>query len=97
MYNSKADIWALGCIFHELFYGVKMFSSDWAVLQVVGNNDSIEITGNSQFLAPFQNSNLIDNMLRILPSSRPTADAVLESLEELAVLVHAPLPRNTFE
>ena len=32
-YNTKVDIWALGCIFFELCTGTKAFESDGAVME----------------------------------------------------------------
>jgi serine/threonine protein kinase len=31
VYNNKADIWALGCIFYELLHGKRLFSNDWEI------------------------------------------------------------------
>jgi len=36
-YNSKVDIWALGCIFFELCTGTKAFASDGAVMEYRNN------------------------------------------------------------
>lgn len=46
-YTNKVDIWALGCLLHELITGDRVFNSDWAVGEYFRDNSpaiSIRLT-----------------------------------------------------
>jgi serine/threonine protein kinase len=74
-YNSKADIWALGCILYELLMGKRPFDDDFSVLEhsQTMQNLSIPLCGlvDEYWLAEL--SNLLNKMLAIRPQTRKSA------------------------
>jgi hypothetical protein len=78
-YTNKVDIWAMGCILHELVLGVKPFASDFAVLEHYRSKCQIDL----HFYNTFQQESikkltaLICKMLDTDHSSRPAAQTLL--------------------
>jgi serine/threonine protein kinase len=48
-FDSKADIWALGCIAFEILHGYKLFSSDWSVIEAAAKKSLPEIPIDERF------------------------------------------------
>ena len=72
-YDASVDIWALGCILHELVTGKKLFSNDWAVLDYRrSNNVNSAITEDMPVYSLFQQTIILD------PPSRPTSAVILQ-------------------
>lgn len=74
-YNSKTDIWALGCILYELLIGKRPFDDDFNVLQhsQTVQNLSIPQCGLVDKYWSTELSNLLNNMLGIQPQKRKSA------------------------
>ena len=79
-YNNKIDIWALGCILHELVIGTKPFATDIAVLEHYRAHSSIEFAIDESFDAESRRvlSEAIHEMLQRDPSLRPSASTLLD-------------------
>jgi serine/threonine protein kinase len=70
-FSNKSDIWALGCILHELITGVKAFPSDAAVYHYSLVQTPLPIGNHprSQFLSVFR----IPALFSVDPACRPSA------------------------
>jgi len=79
-YSNKVDIWALGCILHEIALCENVFLSDAAVLEYCSSRRSLNVSCGEHFdgNANINISNAIHDMLQIDPSQRPSASVLLE-------------------
>ena len=79
-YNNKVDIWALGCILHELVTGTKPFATDIAVLEHYRAQSSVELAIDESFDARSRRvlSEAIHEMFQKDPSLRPSASTLLD-------------------
>ena len=85
VYNNKVDIWAMGCILHELAMGTKLFSSDWGVIQHQLAGKDLEINLDEVFGEECGGEikrNII-LMLQLDPQSRPSATGLFETFSRL--------------
>lgn len=71
-YTDKVDIWALGCILHELATGQKPFQTDLAVEQYRYSKTPITVQCHESFDNALITSTVHD-MLQVIPSLRPSA------------------------
>lgn len=88
-YNNKADIWAMGCILHELAIGSKAFSGDPAVLEYRRSGVPLTVTVGESFdksSCVFIRNN-IHEMLQAEPSSRPRASVLYESFSKYHIYI----------
>lgn len=84
-FNTKLDIWSMGCILYELVTGSKLFLDDFSVNQFAALGESISYL-------PFKETidkqtrllvlGMIQDMLHISPSSRPMADDLVKRFEQ---------------
>lgn len=74
-FNNKVDIWALGCILHELVTWERPFSSDGQVVKYAESKLPLDIKLSQDFSERSRASisSTIRDMLQIEPSSRPSA------------------------
>ena len=89
LFTNKVDIWAMGCLFHDVLFNERAFENDFAVHQYCASPEenfplhleSLETRGifGNNVSKDFV-SNVILEMLRIDPTKRPTAKAVLHDL-----------------
>ena len=85
-YNAKVDMWAIGCVLHELVFKLKRFNSDWELLKYVmaveGGNPPTVIEVKSE-MVPDERKRLfigqkITELLSIDPGRRPSAKLLYE-------------------
>jgi serine/threonine-protein kinase Nek2 len=81
-FNNKSDIWALGCILHELAAGHKAFSNDFSVFQYALNGEKLVI-GYPQS-ADCWITKTIHQMLEGDASKRPGASELLRKFREIS-------------
>lgn len=83
-FNNKVDIWALGCIFHDVLTGERAFSDDRAVLHYDSDNATLSFSAlNHKSLddrALCVLTQFCKAMLRVNEYKRPTAEHVLNAL-----------------
>jgi serine/threonine protein kinase len=81
LYNNKSDIWALGCILHEITTTRKAFVSDWEVYECYRSGCKLKLTAEScsswlvhhgWSAAPII-TDLIEGMLQVDYTKRPSA------------------------
>ena len=82
-YDTKADIFALGCVIYEILTGLKLFSDDWAVHEYAQTN--IQIVADrwprARLNTPlFEFRKMTAEMVKIDPFRRPNAETVLRRL-----------------
>lgn len=99
-YNKKEDIWGLGCILHELAFGLPLFSSDNALLNRYRSNDLFKLKLSDRSPKGYVNSITRLFMLAALekdPSCRPSA-SLLSALFTLRILAElGPRTANYYE
>lgn len=86
-YTNKVDIWAMGCILHELVLGEKAFVNDLATFQYVSRHissrENLPISIDPEkFPDPDRVSflsGMINDMFEIDPLKRPEADHIYKS------------------
>jgi len=82
--TSKADIWALGCIFYELVAHKPAFSDDYHILQFGENGKSpVQILPSSSIFLERDRClvrELCISMLQVEPRKRPRAYDLLQAL-----------------
>ena len=95
VYNTKTDIWSIGCIIFELCTGGKLFIGDW---QVMGYSKGSE---QRCFTLPFVYEParkdliaIIQNSIRINALMRPSANNLIHALTELNDRIQTPLQRR---
>lgn len=76
-YNNRTDIWALGCIFHELLVGKKVFSNDWELIQQLHRQTSLRLV-QQRYLDGHWLSEL-SHMLQIDPNERKSSLELIET------------------
>jgi len=95
-YNEKMDIWSLGVIFHEMFFGMFLYFDLWIQTKGLMNHeltlqfDQFWKENHKKLMAKTKNcptthelSVFILEMLSPNPNRRPSADQVLAKLEKL--------------
>jgi serine/threonine protein kinase len=84
-FSDRSDIWAAGCILHELASRQKAFRSDWHVGEYERSQIKLLIPlqafVEADTLVPLMN--LIHEMLQIKPKSRPSARELCALFEVL--------------
>jgi len=83
VFNNKVDIWALGCILHELVVRRKAFPGDWAVHRHSDSGKEFNVSLDETFNQETKTciSETIQSMLQIIPSARPTASTLFEKFQ----------------
>ena len=89
VFNIKSDIWALGCIVHEILSGRKRFEDDFEGLQFTLQGEDFayppcEFTTGQWNNIFVEASNLANTMLRLDTYERPSASKVLVEFERLS-------------
>ena len=79
-YNNKVDIWSMGCILYELAVGRKTFYDDLAAMEHKRSQSKLDIVLDEFFSEHCKESitKNIASMLKIEPSSRPSATYLLD-------------------
>ena len=85
-YTNKVDIWALGCIFHDVIYLKKAFKDDYRVMHYGSQrNLNLPVTsktiGDERVVAPLKS--VILEMLNKEPTKRPAASDVQQKLDSI--------------
>src|SRR5271170_789063 len=83
-YTGKADIWAIGCILHELCFNRKAFCDDWAVQKYAADNRAISLSFDQNFNAGDieQISSILSVLLHWNFAFRPTASELRSEISE---------------
>ena len=80
-FNNKVNIWATGCILHELIQGRRRFNSDWDVLHYsLAHGPSLEhpaLIDNKSEAYGYEFGRLMDALLSTKLSARPSARVLL--------------------
>jgi len=89
-FTNKVDIWAMGCLFYELIYCRKTFSTDWATHQYARRTPPVPLTLEFDMGRPgviFKSklsrkfvTEIVLDMLQIDPVARPAARDILQKL-----------------
>jgi serine/threonine protein kinase len=90
-YNNKSDIWALGCILHEITTTRKAFIGDWEVMEQYRSGRRLELGTESYYswLAHFNiqeagtTTDLIHDMLQTDYRKRPSAASLVAKLKSM--------------
>lgn len=79
-YTKKADIWALGCIFYEIFSHQRAFGDDFEVyMLIMGDRKHIEFPKSSSLgVHGMFVIQCFRDMLQLTPQERPSAQALLQ-------------------
>ena len=79
MYNNKVDIWAMGCILHELATGIRPFQSDWDVLTHRFSRTNVNVVLDDSFDTPSVETitKYIVDMLQVNPARRSSSSLCL--------------------
>jgi len=105
-FDDRVDIWALGCVLYELVCRKTAFKDDWEVTEYARQNTKINVP-----MRPFVDANarkpvlnLIHEMLRLRPNSRPSAtdlcslfdsiDGLFQGSADLPLLLQINTPSN---
>lgn len=94
-YSNKVDIWAIGCILHELLGGEKLFSKDSIVLDYHQSKTTLTIQCDDKF-DEISKSVFTKTILEILhpdARSRPTAFVLYEKFRDFNQLALDKLSR----
>ena len=84
-YTNKVDVFAFGCVVFEIFTGRKRFSSDWEVHKLLQSTETVKATA-EVFDASAHGkscSQLIEGMLNVDWTARPTCEGILEHILKL--------------
>jgi hypothetical protein len=79
-FNKKTDIWAMGCLLYELYNGVKVFGTDWAVIAWAQSPQP-------GTLLPLGLSRFISEQANDPSANDPSADGVLSLYHSMLKLV----------
>jgi len=65
-YNNKVDIWAIGCILHELVFQKKVFEDDLAILQfsLIKENRELQLPPNADL--PEKRKRFLSHLIRLI-------------------------------
>lgn len=91
-YNNKVDIWALGCVLHELVTHRTLFPHDWAVHQYAANSSTLpEITlpSSSKFWQDHVSA-VREELLQIEPQNRPRAAEMSQLFRSYCEILDRP-------
>jgi serine/threonine protein kinase len=87
-FTNKVDIWALGCILHELATGRVAFSEDWTVRQYALTDSDLPISIHS--LPEFLQHQVVENIQHLIHrerTERPRASVVCQILRSYCQLL----------
>lgn len=76
MFSNKVDIWALGCIFHELLSGWRAFNDDWNVQEYAAKTSRLKLSPFSVPLLQSHLSAILEELLSCEPAQRPRASDI---------------------
>jgi len=92
-FSSKVDIWALGCIMFELWTGRRVFDNDFSVFMWIQNSSTpplVPMDGLEDDLHT-QLQLVLEQLLKIDPMERPTADSLVNQFENFLRPHQTPL------
>ena len=81
-YDSKVDIWALGCIIYELFTLEECFHSD-TPLGLINKIRNVDYEKNNLEMCNSEWKELIDSLLKLKPKDRPDIEEVYNKVFSL--------------
>jgi serine/threonine protein kinase len=70
-YTNKVDIWAIGCILHEVWFLQKAFGRDWEVISYSRSGERISTAATSQFEVDEGVTEFISKALQALLDPEP--------------------------
>ena len=81
--NNKVDIWALGCILHELVLRRKAFPTEWTIRRHSDSGEEFNIFLGETFNQETKTriSETVRSMLQINPLERPSASTLFEKFQ----------------
>jgi serine/threonine protein kinase len=81
LYDTKVDIWSLGCILYELAMGKNAFSSNSAIFEYKSSGRPPIITSDESFSqqCEIDINTCLSNMLKVDPAQRPSATDLTKS------------------
>ena len=84
-FSDRSDVWAAGCILHELASRTKAFRSDWNVGEYARSQIKLLIPLQSFVEADTRLplTNLVHEMLKVQPETRPSAKELCALFEVL--------------
>jgi hypothetical protein len=96
-YNTKADIWAMGCILFELVVGKKQFSSDLAVIEHYRSERDVDVSTSITFSEASMNqfSHVIGELLQFDPKARPSAQNLVDEFTGVVAVQSTQLKVGT--
>ena len=87
LYSTKTDVWALGCVLHELAFRQSAFCGDWAASEYGRSNKKLEFPGtkdlrwhDSDKLAL---STILERALAVKEFFRPSADDMVNLIDNI--------------
>lgn len=108
-FDEKVDIWAMGCILHELLIGKPLFGNNWDVASYA---EKANLGTESDILQPFKNQvvsrldsipnwhqrmvieGALPGMLRVSPRRRPSAGDLIKDVFKMLLDAQAPSHRG---
>jgi serine/threonine protein kinase len=93
-FSNRSDIWALGCIFHEIIHGRRLFENDFETFKYKESSET-ELTLTYSFGNVFWDSVFSEwakHLLSKVASARPTAKQAYNVLATYAILFSPILP-----
>jgi len=87
VYSTKTDIWALGCVLHELAFGKQAFKGDWAASDYGRSNKKLEFPGMNDLCWHDSDKTALRTMLEqalaVKEYFRPSADLMVNIIESI--------------
>jgi serine/threonine protein kinase len=89
-FSTRSDIWALGCILHELNTGQRLFSNDWQVSRYATGLGELSLTLPYDSESNFWQHHVAETVLELLhkdPKQRPNALEIYQIISAYCQLI----------